>query len=91
VHAQAIGHPLLGDKIYGPDETLFLEFIEHGWTPRHDEMLGWRRQALHCMRVEFEDEKGAGKQRYQAPLARDIQEFCEKRLGFSAPDYLAFE
>jgi len=88
VHAQAIGHPILGDKIYGPDESLFVEFIEHGWTPRHEQILGWRRQALHCIRVEFENVEIGGKRMFQAPLAPDIKNFCEKRLGFSAADYL---
>ena len=27
------GHPVVGDKIYGPDEGCYLEFIETGWTP----------------------------------------------------------
>ena len=91
VHAASIGHALLGDKIYGPDETLFVEFVEHGWTARHEEMLSWRRQALHCVEVEFLNEEIAGKRRFQAPLARDMKEFCESRLGIFTPDYLAFE
>src|SRR6187551_3957785 len=33
VHAASLGHPIVGDKIYGPDEKLYLEFIETGWTP----------------------------------------------------------
>ena len=32
-HAFWLGHPIAGDKIYGPDDTLFLEFITEGWTP----------------------------------------------------------
>jgi len=33
VHLASLGHPIVGDKIYGPDEKLYLRFIETGWTP----------------------------------------------------------
>ena len=33
VHLASLGHPIVGDKIYGPDEKLYLQFIETGWTP----------------------------------------------------------
>ena len=32
VHLSSVGHPIVGDKIYGPDEQLYLRFIETGWT-----------------------------------------------------------
>lgn len=48
VHASWMGMPIAGDKIYGPDEQLFLEFREHGWTPRLAAMLPYPRQALHA-------------------------------------------
>ncbi len=91
VHGRAIGHPLFGDKIYGPDESLFVEFIEKGWTERHQRLLGLNRQALHCSAVEFDSNTLTGKRRFTAPLARDLREFCEESLGFSPPAYLDFE
>jgi len=90
VHARAIGHPLFGDKIYGPDESLFVEFIEKGWTERQQRLLGLRRQALHCSMVEFSADTIAGKQRFTAPLARDLMQFCEENLGFGPPAYFDF-
>ena len=30
VHAEWLDHCVVGDKIYGPDERLYLEFIEQG-------------------------------------------------------------
>jgi len=90
VHARAIGHPLFGDKIYGPDESLFVEFIEKGWTERQQRLLGLRRHALHCSAVEFSADIKTGKRRFTAPFARDLKEFCEKRLGFCPPVYLDF-
>jgi len=48
VHAAWLGHPVAGDKIYGPDETLFLEFLERGWTAHLQAALGIDHQALHA-------------------------------------------
>lgn len=48
VHAAWLGHPVAGDKIYGPDESLFIEWLERGWTERHDALLGIHRHALHA-------------------------------------------
>ena len=76
VHAQSIGHSIVGDKIYGPDETLYLDFIMYGWTNRLEENLPLKRQALHCYRYEyyFSD----GKIDFTAPLKKDLKEFCLK-------------
>ena len=48
VHAQYAGHSIVGDKIYGPDERCYLEFIETGWTPELERTLLMNRQALHA-------------------------------------------
>jgi 23S rRNA pseudouridine1911/1915/1917 synthase len=54
VHAAWLGHAVAGDKIYGPDETLFLDFIAEGWTDRHAAMLPFPRQALHASEWSYE-------------------------------------
>lgn len=48
VHAAHAGHPIVGDKIYGPDETCYLRFIETGWTADLECQLLLNRQALHA-------------------------------------------
>ncbi|MGC9451652.1 MAG: RluA family pseudouridine synthase [Oceanipulchritudo sp.] len=53
VHAAWLGHPVLGDKIYGGDPTCYLEFIEHGWTGRLARQLRFPRQALHAHQLEI--------------------------------------
>jgi len=53
VHAAHLGHPLVGDKLYGPDPMLYLEFIQHGYTPALAERLLLPRQALHCEQLHF--------------------------------------
>jgi 23S rRNA pseudouridine1911/1915/1917 synthase len=51
VHLASLGHAIVGDKIYGPDENHYLEFIESGWTPELERTLLLPRHALHSSRL----------------------------------------
>jgi 23S rRNA pseudouridine1911/1915/1917 synthase len=53
VHAAYMGHPLVGDKIYGGDESCYLDFIAGGWTADLQRRLLLPRHALHACRLEF--------------------------------------
>jgi len=78
-HAQWLGHFLVGDKIYGPDSRLFLQFIETGWTPALAERLLLSRQALHCAEIDL---TAAGETHvFRAPLPADLREFLTAKLG----------
>src|SRR5213083_2557374 len=55
VHLSSIG-PIVGDKIYGPDEQLYLHFIETGWTPELQRRLFLPRHALHSARLRIGEE-----------------------------------
>ncbi len=54
VHLAHIGHPVIGDKIYGPDPLLYLQFIDHGWSEEHQRLLGLKRHALHAHQLRFQ-------------------------------------
>jgi 23S rRNA pseudouridine1911/1915/1917 synthase len=56
VHLASLGYPVVGDKIYGPDEQLYLEFIETGWTAKLEPELLLPRHALHSAKLTIEDE-----------------------------------
>jgi 23S rRNA pseudouridine1911/1915/1917 synthase len=74
LHAAQIGHPLVGDKIYGGREGgAYLEFIETGWTPKLEEELLLPRHALHAVVLEFADRNG--RQRIEGELAADLRQF----------------
>ncbi len=76
-HAQWLGYSLVGDKIYGPDARLYLDFIDHGWTDALAARLLLPRQALHCAEIDL---RAAGMtQVFTAPLAVDLREFCAAR------------
>ena len=47
VHLAFSGYPVVGDKIYGPAEECYLEFIQTGWTPDLQKRLWLPRHALH--------------------------------------------
>ncbi|MBL9213800.1 MAG: RluA family pseudouridine synthase [Opitutaceae bacterium] len=80
-HAQWLGHALIGDKIYGPDARLYLDFIDHGWTPALAEKLFLPRQALHCAEIDL---RPAGMPHvFVAPLPADLQEFLA-RVGLAS-------
>ncbi|WP_269522106.1 RluA family pseudouridine synthase [Coraliomargarita parva] len=82
VHAEWLGHRIAADKIYGPDETLYLEFIEHGWTERLAAALPLKRQALHCYEYTFEF-PGAPVV-LTAPLLEDMSLFCREQMGLDS-------
>jgi 23S rRNA pseudouridine1911/1915/1917 synthase len=75
VHLASLGHPIVGDKIYGPDEKLYLQFIATGWTPELARRLLLPRHALHSAALEIE---GVG--RWTSPLPRDLEIFLPPSL-----------
>lgn len=54
VHLAHIGHPVVGDKIYGPSPANYLEFIRTGWTPALAERLLLSRHALHSSEIALD-------------------------------------
>ncbi len=68
VHLASVGHPLVGDKIYGPNEQWYLRFIETGWTPELERALLLPRHALHSARLRID---GIGD--WHCPLPADLQ------------------
>jgi 23S rRNA pseudouridine1911/1915/1917 synthase len=71
VHLASLGYPIVGDKIYGPDEKLYLEFIETGWTAKLERQLLLPRHALHSAKLGIEN----GQQWTSAPPAEMFAPF----------------
>lgn len=86
-HAAWLGHRVVGDKLYGPDPELYLEFAEKGWTERHSAMLAMTRQALQCTAIDL---RTAGMDFvFRAPWPKDMADFAEKRLGLAPAEAAA--
>lgn len=54
VHLAHVGHAIVGDKKYHPDEGVFLDWLAHRDFARLRERLWLPRQALHCAALEME-------------------------------------
>jgi 23S rRNA pseudouridine1911/1915/1917 synthase len=72
VHLASLGYPIVGDKIYGPDERLYLEFIQTGWTPKLDRQLLLPRHALHSNKLAIE-----GEHDWESELPKDLTQFLQ--------------
>lgn len=79
VHAEWMGHRIVGDKIYGPNETLFLDFIQKGWHEKLEPLLLMKRQALHCHQYTFNFQEGPPAT-FTAALPADFQSFCLQHM-----------
>jgi 23S rRNA pseudouridine1911/1915/1917 synthase len=73
VHLASSGHPIVGDKIYGPDERLYLRFIQTGWTLELERQLLLPRHALHSTKLAID-----GEIEWESPLPVDLAEFVNK-------------
>ena len=70
VHLAAIGHPILGDILYGRPDEDYLKMVRGGGDVRECEGPG--RQMLHCARLCFPDPAGAGQVCVEAPPPADF-------------------
>ncbi len=87
-HAQWLGYPVVGDKIYGPDESLYLEFVQHGWTDRLEASLPIKRQALHCLELTFDLEDAS--HTFRSTLPEDMCRFCLDTMGLDRQQIESF-
>jgi 23S rRNA pseudouridine1911/1915/1917 synthase len=54
IHLAHIGHPIVGDKLYGGDEDLYLALVEDRLTGKQRQRLILPNQALHAARVRLD-------------------------------------
>ena len=73
VHLASIAHPIVGDKIYGPDEQLYLRFIETGWTRELERRLLLPRHALHSAKLTID-----GEIEWESALPADLAAFASE-------------
>jgi 23S rRNA pseudouridine1911/1915/1917 synthase len=83
VHLAAIGHPIVGDKLYRASEQQFMDYCDGGMTP---ELLvafdGLHRHALHAHRLTFPHPRTGAAISVEAPLPADL---CAFRDGLDPP------
>ncbi len=74
-HLSSIGYPIVGDKLYGPDEDLFARGADHELTEEDYILLQMERHALHAHTLELEHPILKTRLRIVAPIWKDMDEF----------------
>jgi 23S rRNA pseudouridine1911/1915/1917 synthase len=76
VHLASIGHPIVGDKLYGASEQAFMDYCDAGLTP---DLLaafdGLSRHALHAARLCFPHPHTREPVTIESPLPEDLVEY----------------
>ena len=68
----SLGFPLLGDKLYGPDETIYLKIRSQSITQEDRAKLILYRQALHSARLRFRHPVTGEVLELEAPLPKEF-------------------
>jgi RluA family pseudouridine synthase len=80
VHLDSIGHPVVGDKLYGRTDTEFLAYIRHvkaGGDPGWKGVLESDRQLLHASKLTFAHPVTGQKVSFAAELPADMRDFIQ--------------
>lgn len=68
----SLGFPLVGDKLYGPDDRIYLKIRDDKISDEDWKKLRMRRQALHASRLVFIHPVTGEKMEFTAPLPADF-------------------
>ncbi len=77
-HLHHAGLPMVGDKIYGPDETIFDRFTRREMTDDDRARLRLDRHALHAWRLSLPHPRTGEEVHLEAPLPEDLRGFWER-------------
>lgn len=68
----SLGFPVIGDKLYGVDPTLYFTFADEQMTPADWQKLRITRSALHCSRMRLQHPLTGADWALEAPLPDDM-------------------
>jgi 23S rRNA pseudouridine1911/1915/1917 synthase len=83
-HLHHAGLPMVGDKIYGPDEQIFDRFTRKEMTDEDRAALRLPRHALHAWRLELPHPATRAPVALEAPLPPDVAAFWDGCLRRAA-------
>jgi 23S rRNA pseudouridine1911/1915/1917 synthase len=78
VHLAAIGCPVVGDKLYGPDPEIFARGADQALTEDDRMLLELDRHALHAWRLAFDHPVLGHRVAIEAPVPNDIAAFWKR-------------
>jgi 23S rRNA-/tRNA-specific pseudouridylate synthase len=76
----SIGHPLVGDKLYGRTDDEFLEFVRHvkgGGSPAWEGHLETARHLLHASKLSFKHPETSQLLTFEAEIPADLKNYLE--------------
>jgi len=73
----SLGFPVVGDKIYGLDETIFIRMVGNNMTEQDRITLRLPHQALHAWRLTIRHPVSQEDLTFEAPLPMDVQELLK--------------
>jgi 23S rRNA pseudouridine1911/1915/1917 synthase len=79
VHLACLGCPVVGDKLYGPDERILARAADRELTDEDRERLELSRHALHAHRYRMPHAVTGEDLDLVSPLPPDLQAFWESR------------
>jgi RluA family pseudouridine synthase len=85
IHAAYAGLPLLGDKLYHPNEEVFLEYWDEGQTEYVTQATGHHRCALHAHQLEFFHPALLAKVNVICELALDLKDLLQREAAKKTP------
>jgi 23S rRNA pseudouridine1911/1915/1917 synthase len=77
LHLATLGAPIVGDKLYGPDEGCFPRGADGELTADDLELLELPRHALHARRLALAHPVTGERLDVEAPLPADLAEFWD--------------
>lgn len=64
----SLGYPVVGDKLYGPDEKLYLKIRDNELSTEDRAKLILPRQALHSYKIAFDHPRSGERMEFTAPI-----------------------
>jgi 23S rRNA pseudouridine1911/1915/1917 synthase len=77
LHLASLGAPIVGDKLYGPDDTCFARGADGELTDTDNALLELPRHALHAWRLSLPHPVTGQPLSIEAPMPRDLEMFWD--------------
>ncbi len=74
-HAEYIGYPLLGDKLYGQEDNDFLDFLNEKRQPEYESYGAISRQLLHASSLTFDHPETGQQMSFQSDYYEEFSHF----------------
>jgi 23S rRNA pseudouridine1911/1915/1917 synthase len=81
-HLAAVGHPIIGDKLYAHGDDAFRDYCHRAETITESEtaaQFGLARQALHAAAITFPHPRTGQPFTAECPLAADLKRYIDER------------